>query len=531
MGDGKQLGIFWGRNNLFIVAMASGKPGTIFSVPLPRDASVASIEAGPFSPMGMEIVSVVQNTLRHHKMSSGAAYVSLPTKDIIFRSFIIPWMQPNEVKGVVDFEASKYVPFALDDLSYSFYPMTVTEGNLRRIRIIFVAIKKAVLESYKQILEQAALRVHIAEPATLSLIRIMAAKELLPKEETIALIEIGEEMGSIMVVDHHMPQFVREFQLRVPGAAQENPDPQALMTRMMSEVRISLNYFNRQEERLKVKRLAILSSSDPADIVHRLEDDLHMPVTSITTDSILADAPSQDVSFLKAYGSALYTSFNLPSDLNLLELKTKAVKLTSAAAPRKINYKSVAVTAALCLPIIVAAFFLTAPKIKTQEFHKEALGQELKSSKDVSAQKVRQENEALSKKLDYYKNIPTESDIAAILVTIPKLLPDGVWVDQIDIVYPDIFPSEQEKQRGGGASPSNKGVVTVPKSTDKPVVDIKGYAYSAIPSDQFKLVNDLLANFKGNEEFSAFFEHMDFESIQAKPYGKYPATFFHLKCK
>ena len=168
----------------------------------------------------------------------------------------------------------------------------------------------------------------------------MAAKELLPKEETVALIEMGDETGNIIVVDNHMPQFVREFQLRVPGAAHENPDPQALMTRMMNEVRISLNYFNRQEERFKIKKLVFLSSSDPADILRRLEDDLRLPVISITTDSVLADAPSQDVNFLKAYGAALYPSLNLPSDLNLLEVKTKTVKLVSGPSARKVSYKT-----------------------------------------------------------------------------------------------------------------------------------------------------------------------------------------------
>lgn len=530
MGENKQLGIFWGKNNLFIVTVASGKPSTIFSVPFPREAGGTSVEAGPFSPLGMEIVSIVQNTLRQHKMNSGAAYVSLPTRDIIFRSFIIPWMQPNEVKGVVDFEASKYVPFALDDLSYSFYPMTVTEGNLRRIRIIFVAIKKAVLESYKQILEQAALRVYIAEPATLSLIRVMAVKELLPKEETVALIEIGDEVGDIIVVDHHMPQFVREFQLRIPGAAQENPDPQALMTRMLNEIRISLNYFSRQEERFKVKKLVLLSISDPTDIVRRLEEDLHLPVVSIAIDSVLANAPSQDVNFLKAYGAALYSSLNLPSDLNLLEIKTKTVKLASTLITRKVNYTSVIVTALVCLLIVLAAFFVTNFTLKNQESQSAALGRELKSSKDTSVQKLRFENETLSKKLDYFKNLQTESDIAAFLVTIPTLLPEGVWVEQIDILYPDVLPSDKDKKKVSGGDSAKTDALTQ-KLEPRPVLDIKGYAYSANPGDQFKLLNDLLANFKGNKEFSAFFNTIDLESIQAKSYGKYSATFFHLICR
>lgn len=526
MGESKQLGVFWGKKDLFFVALASGKPTAIFSVPLPKDASGSSIEAGPFSPVGMEIISRIQNTLRQHKFGSGAAYVSLPTRDIIFRSFVIPWMQPNEVKGVVDFEASKYVPFALDELSYSFHPMTVTEGNLRRIRIIFVAIKKAVFNSYKQILDQAALHIQIAEPATLSLIRILAAKELLPKEETIALIETGEGMGDIIVVDHHLPQFVREFQLRAHGPIEEKEDPQTLMTRMISEVRISLNYFNRQEDQFKVKKVMFLASSDQADIIRRLEEDLHMPVFPIMTDSVLDGAPSQDVNFLKAYGAVLYPAINLPVDLNLSDTNVKTVKLTSMLVPRKLNFKTVAVTALSCLPIIFLSFFAAHIMVQKQEVRTTALGQELKSSKEISVEKLRQESGALTRKLNYFKTIQIESDIAVFLVAFPSLLPGGVWVDQIDIVYPDILSSGTDKKKAVSA----KADTMVPKS-GTPVLDIKGYAYSSDPGDQFKLVNDLLANFKESKEFSALFDNMDFESIQTRSYGKYPATFFHLKCR
>lgn len=529
MGESKQLGISWGKNSLYVVDMAAGKPGTIFSVPLPRDAGGSSIEAGPFSPAGMEIISLIQNTFRQHKLSAGTAYVSLPTRDIIFRSFVIPWMQPNEVKGVVDFEASKYVPFALHDLSYSFYPMTVTEGNLRRIRIIFVAIKKAVLESYRQILEQAALRVHIAEPATLSLIRAMAAKELLPREETVALVEIGDEMGNIIVVDHHMPQFVREFQLRIPGATQENPDPRASMTRMINEVRISLNYFNRQEERFKVGKTVILSSTDPAEMIRRLEDDLHMPAAVITTDSILADVPSGDVNFLKAYGAALYHSVNLPVDLNLLEAKAKTVRLASAPVKTQIHYRPIMIAALICLPGMFLSPFLAKTFIARQENRAAALSRELSSFKETPAPQMRQENEALSEKLNYFKDVQPESDIAAVLVTIPALLPEGVWVDQIDIVCPEIFPPDGKGRKEGGGAAAVKGEAAA--AARKPALDIKGYAYAGDPGDQFQLAYDLLANFKADKEFSAFFDSIDFASIQAKFYGKYPATFFHLICR
>lgn len=531
MGASNQLGVFWGKSNLFFVGTASGKPAMTFSVPLPRDAGGGSMEAGPFSPMGIEIISLIQNTFRQKKMAAGNVNVSLPAADIIFRSFVIPWMQSSEVKAVVDFEATKYVPFALDELSYTFFPMTVTEGNLRRIRIIFVAIKKTALENYQRILEQAALRVNIAEPATLSVIRTMVSKELLPKEETVALIEMGDETGNIIVVDHHMPQFVREFPLRIPGPARESSDPQALITRMMNEVRISLNYFNRHEERLKVTKALLLSSHDHAEIIRRLEGDLQLAVVSITTGSVLPDASLQDVSFLKAYGAALHQSTSLPADLNLSEVKAKTPRTAAVPVKITVHYKTIIVTALLCLPVIFLSFFVTHFMAQKQEARIAALDLELKSSKEMSVQNLQQGNEALTEKLNYLKNIQMGSGIAAFLVMIPQLLPDGVWVDQIDIVYPDIIASEGDKMKGGSAvSPKEKDNTGQP-SSGKPALDIKGYAYSINPGDQFTLVNKLLANLKENKEFSSFFDNMDFETIQAKPFGKYPATFFYLKCR
>jgi len=254
-----------------------------------------------------------------------------------------------------------------------------------------------------------------------------------------------------------------------------------------------------------------------------------MPVVPVTTDSVLVNAPSSDVNFLKAYGAALYHAINLPVDLNLSETRVKTVKLAAPSAPRALNFKVAAVTILLCLAVVFLSFFVTRAMVQKQEARSAALGQELKSSKEISVPKVRQENESLDKKLNYLKNIQVGSDIAAVLVAIPDLLPDGVWVDQIDIVYPDVLSSDKDKKKDGRAVSGKADVTT--QTRGKPTVDIKGYAYASDPSDQFKLVNDLLANFKGNKEFSAFFDNMDFESIQAKSYGKYPVTFFYLKCR
>lgn len=527
MAENRQLGVFWGKDILYFVETVGDNPNRILSVPFTEEAK-GSIEGGALSPVGMEIVSLIQNALRQHKVSCSAVNLSLAPKDIIFRSFTIPWMQPSEIKSVIDFEASKYVPFALEELSYSFYPIPFAEGPSRRIRVIFVAIKKMVLENYIKILEQAALAVRVIEPATISLIRALIFKNFMAKDQTVALIEKGDEVGDIIVVDHQLPQFVREFQLRIPLADQEKIDTDALMTRLVNEIRISLSYFNRQEERLQVKNVTLLTSSDASDVVKRLGDDLRLPVTPITVESVLRDANFTDISFLKAYGVALTDAVTSLADFNLSESKPKTVKLGLMPSSKPVNYKFVAKVALVCIPLTILISLLSGFLIKRKEAQVMTLTQQLKSSKDISVSRLQEDNGALSKKLDYLKGIRTGSDVASFLALIPTLLPAGVWIESLDVVYPDPLPLEQERLKKEAVS-AKKGLAQ--EEGTKPTIDIQGYAYLENPNEQFRQVNEVLKSFKENKAFSAFFDHIDLETIEARKMDNYSVTFFRLKCQ
>lgn len=536
MAERGQLGAFWDKDALYFVETISKNPVRLFHVPFTEEAQ-GSIEGGPLSPVGMELVSLIQNALRQHKSASTAVYLSLPSKDIIFRSFIIPWMQPSEISGVVDFEASKYVPFALEELSYSFHPVTVTENGARRIRIIFVAIKKIILESYTKILEQSSLNVHLVEPGTLSLIRTLMLKDSMINDRTVALIEKGEESGNITVIDQGLPQFVREFQLRIPVADQQEIDAEALMTRLMNEIRISLNYFNRQEERLQVKDVILLTPSGSEETVARMGEDLHMPITPRTAESILGADPFCHIGFLKAYGASLIGAVNTPADFNLVEGKPKVIKLSIPSARKPLNYKLMMKVALVCVPLIAAAVLLPRLLIQGQQKQLAVLTQKLSSSKGgLVAAQLKKETEGLSKKLDHLRGIRSGSDVSRLLAVIPALLPEGAWIERLGISYGDSLPPKKEEKKSakGGKKPAADAQPvkkTPPAKEMKPVVSLEGYAYSPNPNEQFNLVNDVLRNFKSNKELSAFFANIDLKVVQARKMGKYPVTYFLLNCE
>ena len=242
MADRKQqLGLFWGQKAFFFAETTGSKLSETFSAQFMQKVGMAA-KGGTYIPEGMQLMSTIQEVIRKRNLAASQINLSLPTRDIIFRSFVVPWMQTHEIKGVVDFEVSKYIPFALDELSYSFHPISFNDGAVRKIRVIFVAIKKDALENYTTTLEQSGLRVGVIEPAPLSLIRVLTLKNALPLEETIAVVEKGEWVGKIIIAHQGVPQFVREFQMKALSSDQEATDFKALKYRLFNEIRISLDY-------------------------------------------------------------------------------------------------------------------------------------------------------------------------------------------------------------------------------------------------------------------------------------------------
>ena len=49
----------------------------------------------------MHVFANIQAALNQENADKSHVILSLPTRDTVFRSFIIPWMQSSEIKNVV----------------------------------------------------------------------------------------------------------------------------------------------------------------------------------------------------------------------------------------------------------------------------------------------------------------------------------------------------------------------------------------------------------------------------------------------
>jgi hypothetical protein len=253
MFENKQLGLYWGHDSFCFVETGGGN--VLHSVSIPFDTPLGPDQPRDL-PEGIRYAALIQKAIHEHEILSKKVNLSVPAKDLIFRSFVIPWMDPQDIKNVVDFEVTKYIPIKLDDLTFTYHPVNITANNQKNIRILFVAIRKDILGRYTGILEHTGLQVQNIEPAPVSLIRVLQRQGHIVPKQCQAIVEAGQEGGKIVILDREVVQFVREFQL-----SEDLPDT-SINTKLLNDLRVSLNFYIRQNPEGKVRKIITLSSFD-----------------------------------------------------------------------------------------------------------------------------------------------------------------------------------------------------------------------------------------------------------------------------
>ena len=520
-GKSKSLGIYWGKKSLYLAESIGFDTKTSANIPFSMKADGSDFS--PFSSEGGDLVSNLMSTFKEKKLKPASIYLSLPTKEIIFRSFIIPWMQQNEIADVVEFEASKYIPFSLEELSYAFHHMNITEGNTKRIRIIFAAIKKTTLDTFTALLEQANVSITNVEPAPVSLIRFLLAQNLIENDKTLALVEKDGVIGKITIVDQGIPLFVREFQMQVAGTpteTEEAPDSQAILTRLMNEIRISLDYFNRQESQLEVESLTLIT--DPAEAPElrtKIETDLQIPTNDVDLTNFLNDSENKSIEHLCALGASFHDSVPDHPKFDLVENFTQSdpqkfdIKNIDL---KSINLKPIILTASVCAGILVGLFFLKGFMLGKVNEQVVSLESQLGIHRAKTADMLETKTAGTQKRLARYKSIRTEGHITQLLEEIPEALPQSAWLKELQLSY------------GRHKNAADKIDTTSPDYVPVINISLGGYVYTENLNEHISIITDFARNLESTELVAKIFKRIRVESATQQKLGKHMVTFFRL---
>ena len=100
MVSSKRIGFFLGEEKITLVEFEKNVPLHVISSPLDSKTNVSS----PFTSNlaeEIQITAIFKKMLQDNRITDGPFYVSLPMKEIILRSFVIPFVKQEDVQNVI----------------------------------------------------------------------------------------------------------------------------------------------------------------------------------------------------------------------------------------------------------------------------------------------------------------------------------------------------------------------------------------------------------------------------------------------
>ncbi len=459
-----------------------------------------------FSPDEGSPVALIQRVLRDNRFESRRCALSIPNSESMIRSFVLPAMNAAELERVVEYEVKKYIPFPLEQLVFVFHPFPFIDKNVKKIRIVLAAVRKDVLFSCSQHLEQAGLNVFLAEPSPISLVRVLVFKKEMRVDQKVIVVVLDQTQGQILFVQKGVCQFVRDFSLLV-SASDQGEDQQMVRRKLINEIHMSIDFYSRQFEDEKAAQMLIVSAYDDALLAAELSTEFALPAKHLTPAQLLR-TQSADVSALHALGAALSRDPILKASFNFTK---KQEKSDGSFLPGVdwFLFERVSKTAVVCLIAYGLAWGLAHFKINQLKTEAVALSSRQQSFDGLSAQEILAKAAKNNRQLTEYQNIRLTSQLSAILVNVPGLFSEGVWLRDLSVKY----------------------VVVGKNSADVSLVlEIYGYVSLDDANKEIRVVNDLTAKVKQHPVLGKYFKSAVINSVERQQYQDKPVTVFTMNC-
>jgi type IV pilus assembly protein PilM len=255
------------------------------------------------------VAAAIKDLWRRTRISNRRVIIGVANQRVVVRLVDLPWMQPNELRSSLAFQAGDYLPIPVDqtELDYSVIGEHEAAGGQRLLRVLLVAAQKEMLAGHLHAVRLAGLR-----PAGIDLNPIALLRSLGPVagfgEGAEALVDVGARVTNMVVHDNGVLRFVRILLMggedvtstlervleldhdaaeraKLAASAGEDVDPEAgdlvaqRLDVFVDEVRGSLDFYRSQQDATPLGRVVVSGGGSLlGPLVERLQAAAGVPV-------------------------------------------------------------------------------------------------------------------------------------------------------------------------------------------------------------------------------------------------------------
>ncbi|MEW6008087.1 MAG: pilus assembly protein PilM [Candidatus Omnitrophota bacterium] len=510
-----QLGIYLGQDALSIVEFA----GKEIRRHCRQSLSSFGASLDEISEDDIKFAAVIQKAIRENDFSSRDAHIALPAFDVLVRFFNIPVVSKKDMDSTVNFEARKYIPFRIEELIFKFISQ---RKDAKSLEIIFAAIKKKIIDKYIKVFNQVGFNILSLEPSSLSFLRLAYIKTKLNREgkRGALIVDIDSNLsnGDIIILDSGLPCFIRDISLTSSMPIGGSEETQAVLSKLVNEIRISIDYFRHRQNRRENNILNIYLFSDSNQVISWAEmitQELGIKCASFEAGKLL-NIEGAHCDLLKAAGASLRQIVRFPIDLNLLRKEPQIKKAQpqfeaiSKTFISKTTFKKYAISVAVLTSMVFLIWFWGNIKVKRVEKQVSDLvtlkGKSIFALKGANLElnDLQKIKESLKGELSQIKStISQKVYLTEKIERLSKLLPEGVWLERLNFR----------------------------KDLNSLEINLEGFAYLEMSQDELPAINQLLNNLRSDTLFKEGFKEIVLSSVSQSSVDDFVVRQFQIQCR
>jgi len=505
------LGIYFGTDSIGLAEVNNKK--LVNSVVIPQKG----LFSGSFEekvPTDVKITALVKDALRTNHMDVNHGAICISGQDIIIRTFEIPKLPANEMQSAINFEAKKYIPFKLEELAFDF--QVEADNKTKLNTVLFVGIKKEILEKYLSISRQLNIKVNVIEYSAFSLLRFLKLCGVKENGVIASLcfdLDNNDEIN-FMVSENGFPFFSRDIVLTSglndAGVAVDN-DRMKKCDKLKNEIRVSQDYYRRKFPDKSIKTLYVLSGQDMREDFKSFFASSGISAQFVDTGKVLGKGVKYSSILAKSFGSVLFKALPLKVKINLFNSRAKSESVKSKEdifafmEGVKLDFKIIFLGVLICVATFGYGIYRAMP-VREELNGLKAKRPKLDSvSEGDDSMVLEARNISLKKKLSNIDSLIKGQLYATyFLDIIPRILPEGVWLTKFNSTHEEDGRYE---------------------------VILEGESYLGDSDKEFEAVSTFLGNLKANQFFADNFKEITIDSVDRKVVMDKSVAVFNIACR
>ena len=378
------------------------------------------------------------------------------------------------------------------------------------MRVMFFGIKRSSVAAILSLFKPAGLTPLCLETSPISLMRLLRQNGQLEPGQVAAILTAENETATISIARQDLLYLSRN--VSIPGPAEATRGPSELMEALITETRVSIDYYRRRflGEPSVSKVILFGKNIDPKKI-QDLTSALDVPVETGNTFQKTVATQEASSGLAIATGLALRGLEKKSWEPNLLPPEYRR-NLQSLAKP-------VAFEAALAMALLGAWYGFTIADLRGLNQKIALIQQRLPkpegSAADKNVEDLKTLVEGQQRDLQFLGSLSkSRINLAALLSELSQLLPQEAWVQNTLI-------EDSLKRPEKGALISDERVRTL---------KLAGAAYLNNREKELEGINNFLAALKSSALFKSTFNEFYFENVRRGRFRDEEVTQFRLTC-